>query len=119
MHDVIDKIQKKFEQVMPDIAEQLKSELKLVVPVAKGNLRFSIEVFTTKYGLIINMLDYGKYVEFGSHPYIGRKDKSKKFLMERKKLIAKGKRLGTRPNPFVRNTIRNKLGKIIKRELFG
>ena len=72
------------------------------------------------------MVDYGKYVEFGSPPHIIKPKNKKALKFKVGKATKKGKDIvfakevkhpGTRPNPFVRNTIQNKLTKIIKEEL--
>ena len=120
-----------LEKAMPDIARRMLNELILVCPVDTGRLRNSIKVIPQGKGLFIWMVDYGEYVEFGQNPHI-IKPKSKKALrfevgrIERLSGKKKGKTIvfakevkhpGTRPNPFIRNTIQTKLKQIIIEEI--
>jgi len=73
------------------------------------------------------MVDYGKFVEFGSPPHIitPKNKKALKFEVGKKERLSgnkKGKTIvfakkvkhpGTRPNPFIRNTIQTKLQNMI------
>ena len=88
----MNEIKQAFEKALPKIALRLENELKLVCPVDKGFLRWSINVEANGSVLSITMLDYGLYVEFGTFKQ--------------------------RPNPFIRNVLNNKLGTIIREELF-
>ena len=70
------------------------------------------------------MLDYGKYVEFGSPPHMPPVDALKGWAQRKlgdEKLawaVAMGiKKRGTRPHPFIRPTYNNELMPIIKRNL--
>ena len=111
-----------IEKALPDIARRRENELILVCPVDKGFLRWSIKVrpASNGIGLIIRMLEYGKYVEFGTPPHVIKpKDKQALKFKSGKKIIFSKKvnHPGTRPNPFIRNTIQEKLGKIIGEEI--
>ena len=50
---------------LPGIARRMQNELILSSPVDSGRLRNSIRVIPTKNGLLISMVEYGKFVEFG------------------------------------------------------
>ncbi|MHA1302303.1 MAG: HK97 gp10 family phage protein [Candidatus Heimdallarchaeaceae archaeon] len=116
----MDEIQEALERALPDIARRMQNELVLVSPVSTGRLKNSIKVKSTNEGLIIWMVDYGKYIEFGTPPHIitPKEKKALKFKIGGDELIRKKvKHPGTRPNPFIRNTIQNKLREIIIEEL--
>ena len=78
-------------KALPEIARRFQNELMIKAPVLTGRLQNSIRVKTTRKGLLITMVDYGIFVEFGT--------------------------LKQRPNPFIRNTINDKLRNIIQEEL--
>ena len=102
------------------IANALRNELLAAFPVKGTDLKNSIKVIPTEKGLLISMLEYGKYVEFGSNPHIIRPKNKKalKFQIGGEDVIVKEvKHPGVRPTYFVRNTIREKLPGIIQREL--
>ena len=102
------------------IANALRNELLFAFPVKGTDLKNSIKVVPTERGLMISMLEYGKYVEFGSNPHVIRPriKKALKFEVEGKDVIVKKvMHPGVRPTYFVRNTILNKLPGIIAREL--
>lgn len=106
--------------ILERIAYRLMHELKKVAPSKTANLRRSIKVFPYGDGLRITMTHYGKYVEFGTPPHIIKPSKKKalKFKTGGDTVFAKKVRHpGTRPNPFVRNTIMTKLPKIIREEI--
>jgi len=130
--------------ILERIAYRLMHELKKAAPSKTANLRRSIKVFPYGDGLRITMTHYGKYVEFGTPPHV-IKPKNKKALAfapfgatrvqhDSGNVSAKFKfggkttkvnavfakvvhHPGTRPNPFVRNTIMTKLPKIIREEI--
>jgi len=124
-------IKERLEAALPNIARRLQNELVLACPVDTGRLRNSIKVKENERGLLIWMVDYGQFVEFGSPPHI-IKPKDKKYLkfeigkLERLKGKKTGKNIvfakevkhpGSRPNPFIRNTLQTKLQNIIIEEL--
>ena len=127
----MNEIEEKIQRAMPDIARRLWNELTLVCPVDTSRLVNSIKVRSTNEGLIIWMVGYGKYVEFGTLPHTiePKNKKALKFevgrierLSGRKKgkdmvIVKKVKHPGTRPQPFIRNTIQNKLKQIIIEEI--
>lgn len=83
--------------VLKRIAVRFQNELAIAAPFDTGKLSSSIKAQSTSRGIVVFMVNYGMYVEFGT------KNKS-----------------GTtrqRPNPFIRNTIQNKLPKIIIEEI--
>jgi len=116
----MDEIQKALERAMPSIARRLQNELMIVVPVLTGRLKNSIKVTATDEGLTIGMVEYGKWIEFGVPPHIitPKSKKALKFKINKKIVFAKKVRHpGSRPNPFIRNTIMTKLKNIIIEEI--
>ena len=79
------------EVVLLKIANRLESELVVTVPVDTGRLRSSLRVTFKGNTIIITMVEYGRFVEFGTFKQ--------------------------RPNPFIRNAINNKLATIIQEEI--
>jgi len=116
----MNEIKEAIERALPRIAIRLQNELILAAPVDTGRLRNSIRVEANGNILTITMVDYAFYVEFGTPPHIIKpKDKqSLKFKAGGDQVFAKiVKHPGTRPNPFIRNTIRNKIGQIVQEEI--
>ena len=117
---MISEIEKALEIALPKIAIRLQNELILAAPVDTGRLRNSIRVTSDKNTLTINLVGYALYVEFGTNPHIIRpKDKEAlKFKIGKENVFAKEvHHPGTRPNPFIRNTIQNKISQIIQEEI--
>jgi hypothetical protein len=130
----IDQIKEALEKAIPKIAIRLQNELVLRAPFDNGRLRNSIKVVQDgKSGLIVFMVDYAKFIEFGTPPHI-IKPKSKealRFEKDRKGRLSKKrgakesdfvfakkvKHPGTRPNPFIRETFQTKFPKIIMEEV--
>ena len=107
-------------RALPSIARRLLNELVIIAPVDTGRLKNSLKVKATNDGLIIWMVDYGKYVEFGRNPrvIVPVNKKALAFKKGGKTIIVKKVKQGAvRPNPFVRNTLQNKLRGIIVEEL--
>ena len=77
--------------VLMRIAIRFQNELILVCPVDTGRLRSSINATINGNTIIVTMVDYAMFVEFGTNKQ--------------------------RPNPFIRNTINNKLHDIIVEEI--
>jgi HK97 gp10 family phage protein len=120
----MNEIEEKLGRVMPEIARRIQNELMLVCPVDTGRLRNSIKVKTYEEGIIIWMAEYGKFVEFGTPPHTINPNSKKalKFKVgkrgNKKEIFAKVvHHPGSRPQPFIRNTIQNKLRNIIIEEL--
>lgn len=135
--------QELLDKALFDIARRVQNELMLTCPVDTGRLKNSIKVVTYGRGLLIWMVDYGKFVEFGTPPHViepknkkslkfewtemngkmvGRTGRLRKGISKAKTTDAffkKVKHPGTRPNPFVRNMITTKLKKIIIEELIN
>ena len=104
------------------IAVHFQNALKVASPVDTGRLRGSIKVKPLEEGsgLHIFMVDYGREVEFGTNPHIitPKNKKALAFKAGGKKIVVKKVRHpGTRPNPFIRTTLRTKLNDIILREI--
>lgn len=104
------------------IAVKLQNELKLKCPVDTGRARNSIKVRPIKdnEGLSIFVVDYVKFVEFGSNPHVIRPKNKKalKFKGDQSDVITKlVNHPGTRPNPFIRTAIKTKLPGIVREEL--
>ncbi len=109
-----------LEEAMPYIANRIQSELMINCPVNTGRLRNSIKVKAIKGGILIWMASYGQEVEFGSSPHIIKpvNKKALKFKSEKDTVFAKVvHHPGTRPNPFIRNTLQIKLKQIVTEEL--
>ena len=119
----MNEIEERLERALPEIAIRMQNELMLVAPVDTGRLKNSIKVKSTSEGLIIWMVDYGKFVEFGTPPHIIKPTEKKALKFKVKKesgkivFAKKVRHPGTRPNPFIRNTIQNKLRNIIIEEI--
>jgi len=79
------------DQVLIRIANRLESELIIHCPVDTGRLRSSLRVTFKGNIIIITMVEYGRFVEFGTFKQ--------------------------RPNPFIRNAINNKMQSIITEEI--
>lgn len=116
----MNEIEKAIGYAIPKIAIRIQNELILAAPVDTGRLRNSIRVTSNGNTLTISMVDYAYFVEFGTPPHtIKPKDKQAlKFKAGGENVFAKVvKHPGTRPNPFIRNTIRNKIGQIVQEEI--
>lgn len=110
-----------LEQAGPRIALRLQNELKIESPVDKGRLRSSITVLYADRMLKIFAVDYIFHVEFGTKPHIIRPKRAGgalKFKVGGQEVIVKQvNHPGTRPNPFVRDTVFRQLRNIIIEEL--
>ena len=98
------------------IANDLVNTLVRASPVDKGGLRKSIKVVSQGNTFYISMIDYALYVEFGTPPHIIR-PKNKKALHWGGKngpVVKLVHHPGTKPQPFIRNTLRTKFGNIIR-----
>lgn len=116
----MEEIQELLEKAIFDIARRLQNELILTAPVDTGRLRNSIKVIPQGKGLLIWMVNYGKFVEFGTPPHViaPTEKKALKFRSEGTEIIVKKvQHPGTRPNPFIRTAITTKLRNIIMEEL--
>ena len=115
----MNEIQQAIENAIPRIAIRLQNELVLASPVDTGRLRNSITVTSDGMTLTITMVDYAFFVEFGTPPHV-IKPKDKKALHWGGKngpVVKQVNHPGTRPNPFIRNTINNKIGIIVSEEI--
>ena len=113
-------IQQALDRAMFAISLDLQEELKKASPVDTSTLRNSIKVFVTSKGLEIFMKEYGLYVEYGTPPHTiePKNKKALKFKSGGENIIVKKVRHpGTRPNPFIRTTFKQKLAKIIHQRL--
>jgi len=102
------------------IGNALRNVLVKTCPVDTGLLRNSIIVTESPKGLIITMNEYGKYVEFGSNPYVIVPNKKKALKFKSKGDVVFSKKVyhpGIRPTYFIRNAIKYKLPEIIEAEL--
>ena len=79
------------EEILLKIANRFESELVITCPVDTGRLRSSIRATFKGNTIIVTMVDYAMFVEFGTNKQ--------------------------RPNPFIRNVINNKLHDIIVEEI--
>ena len=113
-----DQIQQALNQAMPLIALELGNELKLATPVDTGRLRNSIKVFQTSKGLRIFMAEHGLFVEFGTLPHtITPRNKKALNWKGASHPVKKVNHPGTRPNNFIRRTLRRKLPLIITKNI--
>ncbi len=115
----MNEIKEAIEKSLPKIAIRLQNELIIAAPVDTGRLRNSILVTSKGTTLIITMVDYALYVEFGVPPHI-IKPKDKKALHWGGKngpIVKEVHHPGQRPNPFIRNVLNNKIGIIIQEEI--
>lgn len=116
----MEEIRELLDKAMFNIAIRLQNELLITCPVDTGRLKNSIKVLPQDQGLIIGMVGYGKFVEFGTPPHviIPTEKKALKFKAGGEEIIVKKvQHPGTRPNPFVRTALFTKLGKIIEEEI--
>lgn len=116
----MNKINEILDKAMFGISVRLQNELILTCPVDTGRLRSSIKVKTTNEGLLIWMVDYGKFIEFGTPPHIIKPTTKKALKFKSGKNIVFAKKVrhpGTRPQPFIRTAIATKLANIIKEEI--
>lgn len=112
-------IEQAFIKAIPLIAIDLQNALRLASPVDKGALRNSIKVRAKNNNkLEITMVEYGKFVEFGTLPYT-IKPSNKKALNWKgaQHPVKKVNHPGIRPNPFIRTTLQRKLPKIISKRI--
>jgi len=110
-------------KALEGIGNDLMNALVDVVPVDTGRLKNSIVYNVEGDTITVEMADYGLYVEFGTAPHI-IKPKNKKALhwksgtpgsTGRGDVFAKVvHHPGTTPQPFIRNTLHNKLPGIIE-----
>ena len=115
----MNELQEALDKAMPSIARRLWNELTITCPVDTSRLVNSIKVKAVDGGLVIGMVEYGRFVEFGTPPHI-IKPKNKKALHWGGKggpIVKQVNHPGTRPNPFVRNTLMTKLKNIIIEEI--
>lgn len=111
-------IQQALNQAMPLIALELSNELKLESPVDTGRLRNSIKIFIEKNTLKIFMVDYARFIEFGTLPHtITPRNKKALSWKGASHPVKKVNHPGTRPNNFIRRTLRRKLPNIIAKNL--
>jgi len=110
-----------LEEASPRIAIRLQNELKIECPVDKGRLRSSIQVIYVDQMLKIFAADYIFHVEFGTKPHVikAKPGKALKFKTNggQEIIVKQVNHPGTRPNPFVRDTIFRQLKTIIVEEL--
>ena len=108
--------QRKWENFKRLLAINLTNELVKVAPVDTGRLRLSIDWRTEGEDIEIYMVDYAKYVEFGTPPHIikPRNAKALHWKSGGQDIFAtKVHHPGTRPQPFIRTTFRTKLKNIV------
>lgn len=106
-----------LESFKQGIANDLRNALLDSVPVDTGRLKGSIKVQIKDDEIVIEMNDYGLYVEYGTPPHIIRpKNKnSLKWKSGDKTYFAKVvQHPGTRPNPFIRTTFKQDLVEIVE-----
>jgi HK97 gp10 family phage protein len=121
MQTTKDELPKKWKNFLIVLSMNLRNELVSIAPVDTGRLRSSIKVVPQGNNVImISMPDYALYVEFGTAPHIIRPKNAKALHWQTggKDVFAKiVHHPGTQPQPFIRNTLRHKLGQIIGQSL--
>lgn len=126
-------IQNQLDKAGPRIALALLEEIQIEAPVDTGRLRSSLKIIYRNKILIISGVDYILHIEFGTKPHIIRPKtkKSLKFEVGKKARLGRKegpdkalvvfakevKHPGTKPNPFIRDTVFRKLRNIIVQEL--
>jgi len=123
-------LSRKWNKFVQLLAMNLRNELVQVAPVDTGRLKTSIKVVPQGNNVImISMVDYALYVEFGTAPHIIKPKNAKALHWKQNAVGPRGGKIkedvfakivhhpGTKPQPFIRNTLRHKLGSIIGRSL--
>ena len=124
----MNEIVEKLEKALPEIARRIQNELTLAAPVDTGRLRNSIKVKAEGNNLVIWMVGYGKFVEFGTPPHVitpenkkalkfevGRIERLKGKKKGKKEVIVKKvKHPGTRPNPFHVRAAQSSLSQLVR-----
>ena len=103
----------KFKQVF---AMKLANELAKAAPVDTGRMKNSIDSSVDGNTIVINMVEYALYVEFGTPPHIitPKNAKALHWKSGQDDVFAKVvHHPGTRPQPFIRSTLNNKTRKLI------
>jgi HK97 gp10 family phage protein len=98
------------------IANDLRNALVKSCPVDTGRLKISIKVNIKGNKLIITMVDYALYVEFGTQPHIIRPKNKKALHWKNGKKDVFAKEVhhpGTKAQPFIRNTFYHKIPDIV------
>jgi hypothetical protein len=110
--------ERRMKLFLEGVANDLSNELARAVPVDTGALKNSIHYEVLPDGqILIKMLEYAKHVEYGTAPHIIRPVNAKALSWKPRG----GERVfaqvvhhpGTDPQPFIRNTFRTKLRKIL------
>lgn len=108
---------KRWRNVLEGIAVDLTNELRRACPVDSGALRNSIKHETKSNGFVISMLHYALYVEFGTPPHIIRPKNAQALHWKGENgqdvFATEVHHPGTRPNPFIRTTLRTKFKAIV------
>ena len=95
-----------MEVAMEGIAFDMQRELQLVAPVDTGEMRRRIGFRVENEEIVFDFIEYTKFVEFGVLPHVRVSEKGNTF-----------RHPGQAPQPFIRNTFRRKLMKIIKKNI--
>jgi hypothetical protein len=106
----------RYELFKQGIALDLQNELKRVAPVDEGRLKASIICDVRGSNIVVAMVDYALYVEFGTQPHIIRPVNKKALHWKSGKADVFATEVhhpGTEPQPFIRNTFYHKLKPIV------
>jgi HK97 gp10 family phage protein len=98
------------------IANSIRNTLVRTCPVDTGDLKKSITTSVTPNGIDINMVEYAKYVEYGTAPHIIRAVNAKALHWKNNGKHVFAKQVfhpGTRPQPFIRNAFNHQMNQII------
>lgn len=118
--------------LLESVALRLVNTMKRRAPADTGHLRASINYnIVTDSEAEFSMLDYGRYVEYGTPPHIIEPKNREALAFEpgkKARLESGGKKgatvfakkvnhPGTRPQPFIRPTFRDDFGNILVEEV--
>lgn len=111
-----------WETFINGVGNDLVNELTKAAPFKTGMLANSIQLEDAKDDgeIVIGMVNYGKYVEFGTPPHkiTAKEAKALHWKDADGDHFAKSvMHPGTRPNPFIRHTLHTKLGKILNENM--
>lgn len=108
------------EQQLHKIATDLVNELAKSCPVDTAMLKNSIWYEIDNGDIVISMKNYGMYVEFGTLAHVIEPVNKKALSWKSDGGRVFAKRVfhpGTKPQPFIRPTMKHKLPMILKRRL--
>lgn len=104
-----------------DIAVDVQNLLKLASPVKTGRLRNSVKARVINGEIVVTIVDYAKFLEFGTPPHVIVPSKKKALKWKNSggkvKFAKKVNHPGSPPRPFIMPALKEKLGKIVMKHL--